>query len=140
MAKINKEDIVDVLPRRVKKEWAGMWLSDTGPTTVRTELTGMLPGAIGRIGELLEKVADRDPRVLRGYDSTAAKDSYFYWGAACRIQCDGMKALSAAAKKLGFLWISDDGDLAYTNGLTIDDFMTYRVNGDLELAPENKEV
>jgi hypothetical protein len=29
--------------------------------------------------------------------------------------------------------IQEDGSLAYTNGLTIDDFKTYRVNGQLEL-------
>jgi len=140
MGKINKEEIVDVLPRRVKKEWDGMWLSDAGPRVVRTELTGVLPGAIAKIEELLDKVKDLNPKVLCGYDSTAGKDSLFYWGAACRIQCDDVAKLKAAAKKLGFLWISDDGDVAYTKGQTIDDFKTYRVNGNLELTPEKKEV
>jgi len=107
---------------------------------IRTELTGMLPGTIVRIEELLEKTADLNPKVVRGYDSLAGKDSYFYWGVACRIQCADMAALKTNAEDMGFLWLSNDGDLAYIKGLTIDEFKTYRVNGDLELTPEKEGV
>lgn len=106
---------------------------------IRTELTGMLPAAIRAVEELLETTADLNPKVVRGYDSTAEKGSYFYWGVACRIQSSAPTKLKAAAKKIGFLCLNDEGDLAYTDGLSIDDFQTYRVNGELELTPE-KEV
>jgi len=105
---------------------------------IRTELTGMLPATIRKIEELLDVSIPLNPQVVKGYDSTAGKDSYYYWGAACRIQCADMAALKASAEALGFLWLSDDGDMAYTNGLTIEDFQTFRVNGNLELTPEKE--
>lgn len=105
---------------------------------IRQEFTGMLPGAIEKFEELLEKVADLEPKILRGYDASAGRDSYFYWGVACRIQCADMETLKAEAENLMILWLSDDSDLAYTNGLSIDDFQTYRVNGNLELMPERE--
>jgi hypothetical protein len=49
-----------------------------------------------------------------------------------------MEALKTEAEDLLILWLSDDGDMAYTNGLSIDDFQTYRVNGNLELTPEKE--
>ena len=107
----------------------------------RNEFTGMLPGAIAKFEELLTKVAALNPVVVKGYDSTAGKDSFFAWGAACQITVapDDMDELQLEAEGLGITWLSDNGDMAYTNGLTIEDFKTYRVNGDLELMPE-KEV
>lgn len=107
----------------------------------RSEFTGMLPGAIAKFEELLavEAVAAAAPVIAKGYDVTAGKDSLFYWGAACRITCNDMAALEKEAEVLGITWLSNDGDMAYKNGLTIDDFNTYRVNGNLELTPE-KEV
>ena len=48
-----------------------------------------------------------------------------------------MGALTAAAANLG-ISVLDDGSFAYTNGLTIDDFKTYRVNGSLELMPDEE--
>ena len=107
---------------------------------IKQEFTGMLPGAIAKFEELLTKVAALNPVVAKGYDSAAGKDSFFAWGAACRITVapDDMDDLEAAAEELGIIWLGD-GDMAYTNGLTIEDFKTYRVNADLELTPE-KEV
>lgn len=105
---------------------------------IRQEFTGMLPGAIEKFEELLGKVADLEPKILAGYDTSAGKDSFFYWGVACRIQCADMEALKAEAVGLLMFWLSDDGDLAYTDCLSIDDFQTYRVNGNLELMPEKE--
>ena len=107
---------------------------------IRQELTGMLPGAIQKFEELLVAVAKLNPVIAKGYDCTTGKDSFYYWGVACRITVapDDMDDLEAAAEELGIIWLGD-GDMAYTNGLTIEDFKTYRVNADLELTPE-KEV
>jgi hypothetical protein len=105
---------------------------------IRQEFTGMLPAAINTFEELLDAVAELNPRIEKGYDPAAGRDSFFYWGAACRITCDDMPALQSEAKTLGITWLSDDGDMAYTNGLDINDFKTYRVNGNLELMPEQE--
>jgi hypothetical protein len=105
---------------------------------IRKEFTGMLPAAIEKFEELLEKVADLEPAIHKGYDASADKNSFFHWGVACRIQCEDMEALKAEAETLGITWLSDDGDVAYTNGLTIADFQTFRVNGNLELMPERE--
>ena len=107
---------------------------------IRTELTGMLPGAIRKVEELLAATANLNPQVTRGYDSTTGKDSFFYWGAACRITCGTMATLKTKAKALGFTWLSDDGDVAFTSGLTIGDFQTFRVNGELELMPAKEAM
>ena len=108
---------------------------------IRQELTGMLPGAIQKFDELLSAVAGLSPVIIKGYDVTQGKDSYYYWGVACQITVapDDMDELQLEAEALGITWLSDNGDMAFTNGLTIEDFKTYRVNGDLELMPE-KEV
>jgi len=51
-----------------------------------------------------------------------------------------MSKLKALAESLDILWATDDlGCMAYTKGLTIEDFKTYRVSGDLELMPEEPE-
>lgn len=138
MAKISKEDLTEILPVPVRKEWAGMWETDAAPAAVRQELTGMLPAVIARVEALLAEVRHLNPVVVRGYDSTAGEDSFYSWGAAVRIKCDDTKGLHAAAKRLGFLSLSDDGDLAYVKKLTLKEFKTYRVGGDLELAPEKE--
>ena len=57
---------------------------------------------------------------------------------ACRITANDMVALKTKAEALGITWLSDDGDMAYTNGLTINDFKTFRVNRDLILTPEEE--
>jgi hypothetical protein len=108
--------------------------------TIRKEFTGMLPAAIQKFDALLAAVAGLNPVVVKGYDVTQGKDSFFYWGAACQITVapDDMDELKAEAEGLGITWLSDNGDMAYTNGLTIEDFKTYRVNGDLELTPEKE--
>lgn len=105
---------------------------------IRTEFTGMLPGSIAKFETLMTNAAALNPAVTKGYDSTAGEDSFFSWGAACRITADDMPALKTAAELLGITWLSDDGDMSYTNGLTINDFKMYRVNGDLELMPEEE--
>jgi hypothetical protein len=107
--------------------------------TTRKEFTGMLPGAITKFEALLAEVAALNPVIVKGYDVTQGKDSFFYWGVACQITVapDDMDDLEAAAEELGIIWLGD-GDMAYTNGLTIEDFKTYRVNGDVELTPEQE--
>ena len=107
---------------------------------IRKEFTGMLPGAITKFDELLAEVAGLNPVIVKGYDVTQGKDSFYYWGVACRITVapDDMDELQLEAEGLGITWLSDNGDMAYTNGLTIEDFKTYRVNGDLELTPEKE--
>lgn len=107
---------------------------------IRQEFTGMLPGAIEKFEELLEKTAALEPKIISGYDASKGKDSFAYWGAACRIQCADMAALKVEAESLLILWLSVDGDMAYTDGRSIDDFKTYRVNGELELTPEKEGV
>ena len=106
---------------------------------IRKEFTGMLPAVIGKFEDLLALpgVAALNPVVVKGYDHTAGQDSFSFWGAACRITVapDDMADLRASAESLGITWLTDDGDMAYTNGLDIDDFKTYRVNGNLELTP-----
>jgi len=104
---------------------------------IRFEFNGMLPAAINKFEELLLLVADLNPQIIKGYDSTAGKDSYFYWGCACQITCSNMSSLKDFAESLDILWADDDsGEMAFTNGLDITDFKTYRVNGNLELTPE----
>ena len=107
--------------------------------TIRKEFTGMLPGAIQKFEELLTAVAELNPVVAKGYDVTQGKDSFFYWGAACQITVapDDMDELQAEAEALGITWLGA-GMMAFTNGLTIEDFKTYPVNGDLELTPERE--
>ena len=107
---------------------------------VRREFTGMLPGAIEKFEELLNVAQDLDPKVAKGYDVSAGKDSFYSWGVACQIQCKDMEALRAIAEDLSILWLSDVGDMAYTNGLSIDDFQTFRVNGNLEWMPEEEVI
>ena len=107
--------------------------------TIRKEFTGMLPGAIQKFEELLAAVDGLNPVIVKGYDVTQGKDSFFYWGAACQITVapDDMDELQAEAEALGITWLGA-GMMAFTNGLTIEDFKTYRVNGDLELTPERE--
>jgi len=107
--------------------------------TIRTKFNGMLPAAVEKFEELLEAASNLDPQVIKGYDSTTGKDSYFYWGCACQITCSDMSALKDLAESLGILWAEDDsGQMAYTNNLDISDFQTYRVNGQLELTEETE--
>jgi len=108
--------------------------------TIRKEFTGMLPGAISKFEELLAEVAALNPVIVKGYDVTQGKDSFYYWGVACQITVapDDMDELQSEAEALGITWLSDNGDMAFTNGLTIEDFKTYRVNGDVELTPEQE--
>ena len=101
---------------------------------MRKEFTGMLPAVIDKFESLLSVVPGAV--VVKGYDVSPGKDSFYYWGAACRMTSDNMVALKTAAENLNIIWLSDDGDMAVTNGLTIEDFKTYRVNGNLELTEE----
>ena len=106
---------------------------------IRLEFNGMLPAAISKFEELLDAAKDLNPKIIKGYDSTAGKDSYFYWGCACQITCSDMGALKVFAESLDILWADDDsGQMAFTNNLDINDFKTYRVNGQLELTEEIK--
>lgn len=105
---------------------------------IRKEFTGMLPAAIEKFQKLLATASNLSPVVKKGYDSDAGQDSFFAWGCACRITANNMTALKVKAAALGITWLSDDGSMAYTDGLTIDDFKTFRVNGDLVLMPEEE--
>jgi len=107
---------------------------------MQKEFTGMLPGAITKFEELLAAAAELNPVVVSGYDSAAGRDNFAYWGAGCRIQADDMAGLKAAAEGIGITWVSDEGDMAYTNSLAIEDFQMFRVDGNLELRPEKKEI
>lgn len=106
---------------------------------IRKGFTGMLPAAIAQFEQLMEAAADLHPQVIRGYDCQAGRDNFFYWGCAAQITCDDMAHLRIQADALGLAWLNDNGELAYTKGLTISDFQTFRVNGDLELTPEREE-
>jgi hypothetical protein len=107
---------------------------------VRKEFTGMLQASINKFEELLTLVESLNPIIIKGYDPNQGPDSFFYWGCACQITCDDMSELKDQAESLEILWANDDsGCMAYTNNLTIEDFQTYRVNGDLELM-EMKEL
>jgi hypothetical protein len=97
---------------------------------------GMLPAAICAFNKLLAVCDDLNPVVVSGYNAKTDIKDFTHWGCACRVQCKDMAALKKTAEELGITWLSDEGDMAYTNGLTIDDFLTFRVNGSLELVPE----
>lgn len=126
--------MAESMPKTVQREWILMMQNEKQPATIRVELTGMLPAVIKKVEELLVKVAALAPSVINGYQAAAGRDSFYSGGAACRIQCADMASLKTEAVKLGFIWLTDDGDIAYTGGLTIDDFKTCRVNGDLNLT------
>jgi len=107
---------------------------------IRREFTGMLPAAIDKFEELITLAKDLNPIVVKGYDASQGEDSFFFWGCACQVTCSNMSKLKALAESLDILWATDDlGCMAYTKGLTIEDFKTYRVSGDLELMPEEPE-
>lgn len=107
--------------------------------SIRKEFTGMLPAAIQKFEELMEVAKELNPQITKGYDSTAGTDSYFYWGCACQITCSDMVELKDLAESIGIIYADDNsGQMAYTNGLDINDFKTYRVNGQLELTEEMK--
>lgn len=101
---------------------------------------GMLPAAISTFNKLLAVCDSQDPIVISGYNAKTDIKDFTHWGCACRIQCKDMALLRKTAEELGITWISDAGDMAYTNGLTIDDFLTFRVNGSLKLMPEEEGV
>lgn len=106
---------------------------------IRKEFIGMLQAAINKFEELINLLNGLNPVIVKGYDSSQGNDSFFFWGCACQITCDNMQQLKELAESLDILWATDDsGCMAYTNGLTIEDFKTYRVNGDLELLPEQE--
>ena len=106
---------------------------------MRQEFTGMLPAAIDKFESLLTQATAKElnPVITKGYDVTQGKDSYFYWGCACSIQCDDALQLEIDAENLGIECLGNSS-YAYTNGLDIDDFKTYRVNGNLELMQEQE--
>jgi len=84
--------------------------------------------------EMKSAASDPVPRILKGYGTSEGKNSYFSWGVACRMKHADMKALRSEAEALGITWLTDDGDMAYTGGLLISDFKTFRVGGALKLT------
>ena len=102
---------------------------------MRDEFTGMLPGAIAQFEELMERVPGTI--VTRGFSGAGGENDLRTWGVVCNLSNPDMGALTAAAANLG-ITVLEDGSFAYTNGLTIDDFKTYRVNGSLELMPDEE--
>ena len=110
---------------------------------IRQEFTGMLPAAIDKFEQLLEasKNQNLDITVIKGFDGSQGQESYFCWGCAIQVICINLPALKALAESLGIIYqedTSNSANLAYTNNLDINDFKTYRVNGNLELTPEKK--
>lgn len=103
---------------------------------IEKEFTGMLPAAIAKFEKLL--IAIPDATIEKGYNVDAGKDSFFAWGCACRITANDMANLKSKAEMMDITWLSNDGDMAYTNNLTINDFKTFRVNGDLVLMSEEE--
>jgi hypothetical protein len=108
---------------------------------IRKEFTGMLQAAIDKFEDLLILAEALNPIVIKGYDSSQGDNSFFFWGCACQITCTDMPQLKTLAESFDILWADDDsGCMAYTNGLDINDFKTYRVNSNLELMPESLEL
>jgi hypothetical protein len=101
---------------------------------MRQELSGMLPGSIVKFEALL--VAVPGSAVTRGYSGTGGDDDLRTWGVVCDISGD-TEALKSAAAVLGIESFGGD-TYAFTNGLSLADFKTYRVNGSLELMPEEE--
>lgn len=101
---------------------------------------GMLPAAISTFNKLLAVCDDLDPVVFSGYNAKTDIKDFAHWGCACVVKCKDMVTLKKTAEELGIIWISDTGEMAYTNDLKIEDFLTFRVNGNLELMPEEEEV
>ena len=104
---------------------------------MRVEFTGMLPGAIEKFEQLITRLDGLNPNVVVGYASHGDEDDLRTWGVVCNIDCDDESKKLAEAASLG-ITVQADGSLAYTNGLTIDDFKTYRVQADLTLAEEEE--
>ena len=97
---------------------------------MRDEFTGMLPAAIVKFEELMARLPN--PKIQAGYGIHGDENDLRSWGVVCNINCDDAEILAQECNALG-ITIQQDGSLAYTNGLTIEDFKTYRVNGQLEL-------
>ena len=104
---------------------------------MRPEFSGMLPGAVAKFETLMTRLAKYNPRVTDAYASHGDDNDLRTWGVVCDITCDDMDKLLEEAASLG-ITIQQDGSLAYVNGLTIDDFKTYRVQADLTLAEEEE--
>lgn len=104
---------------------------------MKDEFTGMLPGAIEKFEQLLTRLDGLNPKVVDGYASHKGEDDLRTWGIVCNILCDDMQRLAEEAASLG-ITVQADGSLSYTNGLTIDDFKTYRVQADLTLVEEEE--
>ena len=104
---------------------------------MRVEFTGMLPGAIEKFEQLMTRLAALNPKIVDGFSSHGDENDLRAWGVVCNIECDDEKVLLTEAAGLG-ITVQADGSLAYTAGLTIDDFKTYRVRADLTLAEEEE--
>ena len=104
---------------------------------MRVEFTGMLPGAIEKFEQLITRLDGLNPNVVDGYASHGGEDDLRTWGVVCNIECDDESKKLTEAAGLG-ITVRADGSLAYTNGQTIDDFKTYRVQADLTLAEEEE--
>lgn len=74
-------------------------------------------------------------RVVKGFQG-GRHDDLRTWGVVCDI-AGNAPTIRAKAEELGITWLGGNS-YAFMNGLTIDDFKTYRVNGDLELMPEEE--
>jgi hypothetical protein len=105
------------------------------------EFTGMLPAAIEKFDSLMDTLTalGLSPRVTQGFNGTGGEADLRTWGVVCNMSCADMGALATEAAALG-ITVQEDGSLAYTAGLAIDDFKTRRVDGTLTLQPENEEV
>lgn len=108
---------------------------------MRSEFTGMLPGAIEKFEALYDALdsAGLNPRITGGYSGHGDESDLRTWGVVCDMQCADRARLETEAAILGIV-IQPDGSLAYMNGLTVADFQTYRVGPDLAFSTAETEV
>ena len=100
---------------------------------MRDEFTGMLPAVIVKFEELMARLPN--PKIQAGYGIHGDENDLRSWGVVCNIKCDDAEVLVQECADLG-ITIQADGSLAYTNGMTLEDFKTYRVNGDLTMIEQ----
>lgn len=108
---------------------------------MRNEFTGMLPAAAAKFEALYDalEVLELNPRVTAGYSTHGDDSDLRTWGVVVSMACDDMDALADEAAELG-IETQEDGSLAYTNGLTLADFQSGKVAGDLTLNTIDMEV
>lgn len=106
--------------------------------------TGMLPEAIKQCEALIAALKARgiEAKVASNYHHHGDDDDLRTWGVVADIACADSKALAEESAKIG-ITIQKDGSIACLKSsgktLTIADFKTNRINGDLAKVAETKE-